>query len=226
MNTNRKKMPKSPQLKIGLTGGIASGKSAVSRCFASLGVPIIDADKIAKNLLLKGAPLLKALKQRFGNDIFTESDELDRKKLGAIVFNSPDDLEWLNQLTHPLVRKEIQSQLDQVDDDYVIIDVPLLVDKNGKIPSYLRRLIDRVLVVSISNELQRERLCSRDQITQEQANSIISNQSTLAQKLQHADDIVDNNGSFEQLESQVTKLHNQYLELSRARNRRDNASRK
>jgi len=219
-------MPKSPQLKIGLTGGIASGKSAVSRCFASLGVPIIDADKIAKNLLLKGAPLLKALKQRFGNDIFTESDELDRKKLGAIVFNSPDDLEWLNQLTHPLVRKEIQSQLDQVDDDYVIIDVPLLVDKNGKIPSYLRRLIDRVLVVSISNELQRERLCSRDQITQEQANSIISNQSTLAQKLQHADDIVDNNGSFEQLESQVTKLHNQYLELSRARNRRDNASRK
>jgi dephospho-CoA kinase len=166
-------------LKIGLTGGIASGKSVISQQFANQHIDIIDADKIAKDLFVKDAPLLKTLKAKFGSKIFTGQDDLDRKALGNIVFNSEEDLAWLNQLTHPLITKEIKSQLSRVRSPYVILDIPLLINQFGEIPSHLKALIDRVLVIEVSLENQIKRLCLRDNISEEAAMTIIRNQSTL-----------------------------------------------
>ena len=208
-------------LKIGLTGGIASGKSVVSALFKRHKVPIIDADKIARDLFAPNAPLLEKLKQKFGNAIFYETGELDRKSLGKIVFNSSADLKWLNQLTHPQVAKEITRQLNSLKCPYVILDIPLLIDMSGKIPQHLKPFIDRVLVIDTSEKNQIARLCHRDNISPEMAVSIMANQSSREQKLNLADDIIDNNGQIEQLESQVTLLHNQYLKLSHARSTSD-----
>ena len=208
-------------LKIGLSGGIASGKSKVSEIFTKLGVPIIDADQIARNLFAPGAPLLKLLRQRFGAGIFNAAGELDRKALGRIVFKSPADLQWLNQLTHPKVSEAIQAELNQINALYVILDIPLLVDSSGNIPDRLRSLIDRVLIVDVTEQTQLSRLCQRDNISVEDAQAIIANQANRNSRLALADDIIDNNGKVEQLESQVTLLHNQYLTMSRARSAGD-----
>lgn len=202
-------------LKIGLTGGIASGKSQISRLFAEKKVTIIDADQIARDLFCPGAPILQDLKTKFGSKIFEADGRLDRKALGKIVFNSASDLAWLNQLTHPQVSLEIKRQLDLANSPYVILDIPLLVDKSGKIPPHLNAVIDRVLVIDISPELQIQRLCERDQISAPEAQAVISNQSTLAQKMVFADDIIDNSGSLEALQSQVSRLHKKYLKISK-----------
>lgn len=198
-------------LKIGLTGGIASGKSRVSFYFSVLSAPIIDADKISRSLLEKNSPLLKPIKQKFGAAIFDNNNQLDRKALGKIVFNSPKDLEWLNQLMHPLINQQIKQQLTKIDFPYVILDIPLLINQQGKISAHLKPMIDRILVVDIDPNIQIERLCARDNIDQEAALTIIKNQSSREQKLALADDTIDNNGNFLQLESQVQLLHNQYL---------------
>ena len=201
-------------LRVGLTGGIASGKSQVAKIFAQKSIAIIDADKIARDLFKDGAPLLEDLKRKFGESIFHTNGALNRKALGMIVFNSPSDLQWLNDLTHPQVSREILSQLSKVESPYVIIDIPLLVDKTGQIPNRLKSLLDRVLVVDLDSEQQIERLCLRDEISAEEAKQITANQSTRRQKLKYADDIIDNTGSINRLESQVSLLHNQYLEMS------------
>lgn len=200
-------------LKIGLTGGIASGKSEVSKMFNSLSTPIIDTDKIARNLFKKNSPLLNDLKARFGQAIF-KNNNLDRKALGKIVFNSSEDLLWLNQLTHPLITKNIEKQLERLDSPYVIIDIPLLVNKQGEIPSHLKPFIDRVLVVSVPVDIQIQRVCSRDKVTKEDALAIINNQSSLEQKLALADDVIDNTKTLEELESQIALLHNKYLNIA------------
>jgi len=197
-------------LRIGLTGGIASGKSQVAQLFSEHSIEIIDADKIARNLFKPGEPILKSLKQKFGSTIFNSDSSINRKALGKIVFNSRDDLIWLNQLTHPLVSKEITRQLDLVKSKYVILDIPLLIDKQGNIPIHLSNFIDRVLVIDVPLETQIRRLCQRDKISTEEALSIISNQSTLAQKLALADDIIDNHGHIDSLFTQVEQLHQQY----------------
>ncbi len=201
-------------LRIGLTGGIASGKSLVSQLFADKKIDIIDADKIARELFIKNAPLLENLKQEFGSGIFTEQGELDRKALAKIVFNSEEKLAWLNQLTHPLVAKEIISQLSKVNSPYVILDFPLLFNKSGEIPAHLKALVDRVLVIEVSLENQIKRLCQRDNIQKEAALAIINNQSTLSQKLELADDVINNDGELNQLTPQVNKLDKFYLELA------------
>lgn len=200
-------------LKIGLTGGIASGKSEVSKMFNSLSVPIVDTDKIAKNLFKKNSPLLSDLKARFGKAIF-KNNNLDRKALGKIVFNSSEDLLWLNKLTHPLITKKIEKELKKLDSPYVIIDIPLLINKQGEIPSHLKPFIDLVLVVSVPIDIQVQRVCSRDKITKEHALAIINNQSSLEQKLDLADDVIDNTKTSEELESQVTLLHNKFLKIA------------
>ncbi|MET1254664.1 dephospho-CoA kinase [Aliikangiella maris] len=201
-------------LKISLTGGIASGKSQVTRLFSQLGIDIIDADKIARALFAPKAVLLKDLRHQFGDGIFFDSGELNRGALGKIVFNNKAALKWLNELTHPLVADKISQQLTQVQSDYVILDIPLLINQQGIIPTHLKAVTDRVLVVDVCPEIQIQRLCKRDNITQEQALSIINNQSTRQQKLALADDIIDNNTDFSTLERQVNELHRVYLSLA------------
>jgi len=201
-------------LKVGLTGGIASGKSQVSNLFSSLGIAIIDADEIARALFKDSSPLLSELREKFGPDIFLPNGSLDRKALGKIVFNSKESLYWLNQLTHPLVSEEIDSQLEEVTSSYVILDIPLLINKEGVIPNHLKQRVDRVLVIKTDLETQIKRLCQRDGISEKDALLILDNQSTLKQKLVLADDVIDNNGEIEQLTPQVEDLHQYYLKVS------------
>jgi len=201
-------------LKIALTGGIASGKSVVARLFANKGIAVIDADKIARALFAEDSPYLADLKRKFGDAIFLPNGQLDRKALGKIVFNSANDLTWLNNFTHPKVRIEITNQLAQVTSPYVVIDIPLLVDQQGNIPSYLQNICDRVLVVDVDETEQLSRLRQRDALSRDQAQQIITSQASRSQRLSHADDTIDNNSSFEALESQVSLLHNRYLQLA------------
>jgi dephospho-CoA kinase len=217
-------LKKSKLLKIGLTGGIASGKSAVSQLFKQQSVSVIDADNIARELLTHNISLLDKIKHKFGSSIFFDDHSLNRKALAQIVFNSSADLAWLNQLTHPLVAQKIQTEIDLLTSvrttpdkaplSYVILDIPLLVDKNGCIPQHLEPFIDRILVVKTSVQSQRDRLTKRDGVNEAHADKIIQSQSTLAQKLALADDIIDNDGPIEQLEPQVLQLHNYYLSLT------------
>ncbi|MGX5201524.1 dephospho-CoA kinase [Aliikangiella sp. IMCC44632] len=198
-------------LKVGLTGGIASGKSTVCRIFSDLGAPIIDADKIAKSLFVKGSKHLAELKKRFGSQIFTASEELDRAKLREIVFNSKAELEWLNKLTHPLIAQQISNQLSIIKHPYVIIDIPLLINLNGEIPQHLKSLIERVLVVDCTIENQISRVKKRDDISYNAAKAIIKSQSSRKQKLALADDVIENNGELSSLVSKVNTLHQYYL---------------
>ncbi|TQV82769.1 dephospho-CoA kinase [Aliikangiella coralliicola] len=208
----------SQQLRVALTGGIASGKSSVSDLFAKKSIPIIDADKIARDLFKSGSPLLKTLLEKFGEDIFHNDGQLNRKALGKVVFNSPEDLKWLNEFTHPKVSAEINNQLIKAKSPYVILDIPLLVDKSGNIPPHLAKVVDRVLVVDIDPEKQIERLCKREKLSTLDAKAIIANQSTREQKIAQSDDVIDNNGAIEELEQQVNLIHNQYLQLSQNAN--------
>lgn len=203
------------KLHVGLTGGIASGKSSVSQLFNKHGVNVIDADKIARQLFIKNSPHLLSLREYFGDSIFHSNGELNRQALREKVFNSEKDLNWLNQFTHPLVNQQMKAEISAANSDYVLLDIPLLIDKTGQIPNHLKQLVDRILVVKVDLETQLKRICQRDKSTREQAQKIIGSQSSLEQKLVLADDIIDNNGSLEELESQVSVLHNQYLTMTR-----------
>ena len=202
-------------LTIGLTGGIASGKSQVSRLFAARAIEIIDADEIARDLLEPGEPLLKPLMARFGNAIFDQNGILDRKALARIVFDSKEQLQWLNELMHPQVAKAMRERLEKATSPYVILDIPLLIDQSGSIPAHLKSLVERVLVVDVSKQLQIERVINRDKRSVNEAKAIIANQSSREQKLALADDVLDNNGAIEALEPQVELLHNRYMEMCR-----------
>ena len=206
-------------LKIGLTGGIASGKSSVSQIFAANGIDIIDADKIARELFDDGSSNLEYLRDHFGEQIFTKTGSLDRKALGAIVFADDAQLAWLNNFTHPLVHKEMLAQIRKAESNYIILDIPLLVNSKGSIPDHLKTLIDRVLVIDVALETQLKRLLDRDSIALSKAKDIIRNQSTREQKLRFADDIVDNNSHIDKLRPQVEKLMLRYNALASSHKR-------
>ena len=207
-----------PLLKVGLTGGIASGKSLASQYFSQSGVNIIDADKISKQLLSADSPLLKPIKLRFGENILDVYGQLKRDVLRQIVFNSKEDLDWLNQLIHPKVAETIEQKLShynkKADKGYIIIDIPLLINQTGNIPEHLSRFIDRILVIDTDVDNQINRICHRDKLSREDALKIINAQSSREQRLSLADDIVQNNGSPAELESKINILHNKYLKLA------------
>ncbi|MBV1909663.1 MAG: dephospho-CoA kinase [Kangiellaceae bacterium] len=203
------------KLVIGLTGGIASGKSQVSGYFAELGIDVYDSDKIARDLFRPKSTHLFTLLQHFGDGIFESNGTLNRKALGKIVFSDVEKLDWLNNFTHPLINEEMKRQVESSTSPYVILDIPLLVNKQGKISGYLKRMVDRVLVVSTSVELQIKRVLERDKLSVDQAVKIIESQSTLEQKVALADDIINNLGTLQQLSSQVDDLHSKYLNIAR-----------
>ncbi len=202
------------KLVVGLTGGIASGKSKVSKYFKELNIDVIDADLIARNLFEPNSPHLVKLKSKFGTSIFHSDGSLDRKSLGSIVFSDADKLAWLNQLTHPLVAEEIVKQLADCNSPYVILDIPLLIKPDGTIPTYLKQLIHRVLIIEVTTQNQIQRVTTRDSISEEQAKKIMANQASADQRRAHADDVIDNNGCLQSLKTQVLKLHEFYLSES------------
>ena len=195
-------------LKVGLTGGIGSGKSTVSQHFSRLGVPIIDTDQLAREVVTPGSELLARLVEQFGTGIIGQDGSLDRAALRELVFFVPQRLQQLEALLHPAIRKALQLRLPQIDASYVIIVIPLLLEKGW------HDEVDRILVVDCSEQAQLERATSRDQCGTELIQRIIAQQVTRKQRLAASDDIIHNTGSFTSLASQVETLHRRYLELA------------
>jgi dephospho-CoA kinase len=191
-------------LKVGLTGGIASGKSTVTELFSGYGITVIDADVIAKQLTAAEQPLLAKIIELFGHDFLLPDGELDRKKCRDKIFSDQSAKQQLEHILHPAIRAEMSHQAALSQSTYTILAIPLLVEAD------FVDLVDRVLVVDIANEAQLQRLCDRDNIDITLAKRIVASQIDNQQRLQFADDVIDNNASVLSLAGQVKKLHKLY----------------
>ncbi len=192
-------------LRIGLTGGIASGKSTVADLFAEHDVPIIDTDVIARQLVQPGMPALDEIRTAFGDDVFDSQGQLDRARMREVVFSDASRREQLESILHPRIRDEAIAQSGATDGPYQIIVVPLLVE------SPMRDLMDRVLVVDCDEETQLNRLLARDAENEDQARRILAAQASRADRLGIADDVISNDGDLETTRQQVDALHEKYL---------------
>ncbi|QFG25983.1 dephospho-CoA kinase [Actinomadura sp. WMMB 499] len=188
-------------LKVGLTGGIGSGKSEVSGRLGAHGAVVIDADRIAREVVEPGTPGLAAVVAEFGEDVLLPSGELDRPKVGSIVFHDADRLAALNAIVHPLVGERMRELMDAAPSDAVVIyDVPLLVE-NG-----LKGMYDAVVVVDAPEEAQLDRLTSRRGMTEADARARMANQASRDERRAVADHLIDNSGDLEKLNAQVDAL--------------------
>lgn len=201
-----------PKLIIGLTGGIASGKSTVAKIFNDLGIAIIDADIAARKVVQKNTPGLNAIIERYGQSILLEGYQLDRTKLGEIIFSDESERLWLNGLLHPMIRQWMQDQNTKVTSAYIINMIPLLIESN------LMSTIDKLIVVDVPVETQIQRLIERDNCPRSHAEKILSSQTSRADRLSHADYVIDNTEDILYLEKSVKKLHNQLLTLATDKN--------
>ncbi len=190
-------------LVIGLTGGIGSGKSTVAELFRQLGVTIIDADQIARQVVAPGSAVLEQIKQLFGSDVFVD-DSLDRAALREKVFQYPEQREQLEKLLHPLIRQEITRQVQLLQAPYCIIEIPLLLESTAN------PLIQRILVVDCTEDLQIKRAMSRGGFSRQQIKKVMAVQVTREYRRQAADDIIENNGDLPHLADQVQQLHQKY----------------
>jgi dephospho-CoA kinase len=201
-------MANSRVFRVGLTGGIASGKSTVAKFFAAVGVPIIDTDQVAREVVEPGQPPLERLVERFGRAILTADGHLDRPKLREIVFSDPRARADLEALTHPAIGTAVEAWSAAAGGPYQILILPLLVEKN------LAAHLDRVLVVDCDEELQIRRLQARDGSTLEQARAILNAQTSRTARLKAAHDVIHNDGDLSVVRDQVSALHARYLELA------------
>ncbi|WP_315089935.1 dephospho-CoA kinase [Aggregatibacter segnis] len=197
---------------VGLTGGIGSGKSTIAELFAELGVPIIDADLVARQVVEKGSPLLAEIAAHFGPEILLEDGALNRAALREKVFNHESEKQWLNQLLHPAIRHEMLRQLAAQQAPYCIFMVPLLIENN------LTALCQRVLVVDVSEQTQMTRASQRDNNQLALIKNIMQSQVSRSERLQHADDVINNDvdlsESLPHLKQTVLDLHHLYLQLA------------
>ncbi len=198
----------SPVYIVGVTGGIGSGKTAATRVFESLGIDVVDADLVSREVVEPGSPALHEIAARFGPEILTQPGTLDRSRLREIVFADPDQKKWLEELLHPLIRERIITRLHQSTSPYAILSSPLLLETNQN------RLVNRVLLIDVPVELQISRTTTRDSVSRQQVKSIIATQATRSYKTTKADDIIVNDGSLNDLRRQVEQLHSHYLELA------------
>jgi len=194
---------------IGLTGGIGSGKSAVSKLFIELGVPVIDTDLISRQVVEPGQPALQQICQTFGNEILSANGELDRAKLKNIVFVEPTKRKQLEAILHPIIKDEMLRQASLLNTAYCIFAIPLLIEANQ---TYL---VDRTLVVDAPDELRRQRIKQRDQLDDQQINKIFAAQLSRQTRLDHADDIIHNDLGLDQLRTQVIDLNRRYTEIAK-----------
>ena len=190
---------------IGLTGGIGSGKTAVSDTFKSLGIDIVDADVSSRLVVEKGQPALDEIQAHFGDGILDSENNLDRAKLREIIFKNPQERVWLEKLLHPKIAKHIKDQLENSDSPYCILVSPLLLETEQK--SYC----SFVLVVDVPEESQVARTAKRDGVSEEQVKNIISAQIDREKRIEQADEIIINDGSMEELKEKVVVLHTKYL---------------
>ena len=192
---------------VGLTGGIGSGKTTVANLFADLGVVLVDADIVAREVVNPGSEGLAAIVEHFGAEILLSDGQLDRSMLRERIFNNDEERLWLNGLLHPLIRETMLKNCKEAQSNYVIMVVPLLFE-NG-----LDRLVHRTLLVDISPQLQQQRTMARDDVSAKQVQNIIGSQATRAEKLSKADDVIDNQGEISALKCKVNALNSLYLKI-------------
>lgn len=197
-------------LRIGLTGGIASGKSTVAGMFAARGVPVIDADEIAHRLTRPGEPALREIADAFGADLLHDG-ALDRRRLAERVFHNPSDRRRLEAILHPRIRDVMRTEAGRLAAAYCLLVIPLLVETGQ------RDLVDRLLVVDVDEQTQIDRIRRRDPRSEDEIRAILAAQAPRARRLAAADDVIANTGDLAALESQVENLHHKYLELAGGR---------
>ena len=190
---------------IALTGGIATGKSTISKLFEDLGIEVIDTDHIARELTTKPEIVTQIL-NKFGDEVLT-SNTLDRQKLRELIFSDATAKEWLQNLLHPQIRIIANNRAQASSSTYCIIAIPLLYKRE----SYN---IQRVCVTDCKHAIQVARLCKRDNISVKQAEQIINQQPSAAERMSLADDVIDTNGCFQELKQQIDALHKRYIDIS------------
>jgi dephospho-CoA kinase len=198
------------RLRIGLTGGIASGKSTIARRFVELGVPVIDADAAARAVVAPGKPGLAAVSERFGPRVLAENGELDRRALRDLIFKNPGLRRDLEAILHPLIRTDMEQSAELAVGPYVVMDIPLLVEGGS------RDRVDRILVVDVDETMQLQRVMARDGCTEQQARAILASQASRSARLAAADDVLLNTGTVTDLRQAVDHLHERYLRLAEA----------
>lgn len=194
-------------LRIGLTGGIGSGKSTACRIFSDLGVPVIDADQIAHKLTAKGQPAYQAILLAFGHEVIRSDGELDRNKIREIIFNDDTARLKLEGILHPLIYNEIDKQISRIDQGYCIICIPLLIETGAT------DKVNRILVIDASVEQQIKRASARDGMDQNTITKIINTQVPRNERLKIADDIINNDGDMESLKKQIVDLDGIYKSM-------------
>lgn len=197
-------------LRVGLTGGIGTGKTTVADLFAGYGAPIVDADAIAKQLLEPGQAAYQQTIKRFGKDILHDNGHIDRNRLRKRVFDIPQERKHLEAIIHPQVRSEISTTVNKLDALYCIIVIPLLFEAEQE------DLVDRVLVVDADRDHQIQRATKRSNLSTDEVTKIIDAQISRQQRLERADDVITNNDNLEQLEQKVEKLHHKYISLTKS----------
>lgn len=199
------------QFRVGLTGGIASGKSAADSAFAALGVTVIDADVIARELVEPGQPALDKIVAHFGSEVLASDGRLDRAMLRRRIFANPNDKIVLESILHPRIRAELQARTAAAAGDIAIASIPLLTEGGGR-DAY--PWLDRILVIDVSVETQRTRLMARDGIDAQLAEQMIGAQASPAARLSIADDILRNEDTLDALQQRVIELHRFYQRLA------------
>ena len=199
---------------VGLTGGIGSGKSAAAKLFSELGVSIVNADQIARDIVEPGSAALDAIAEHFGSDILLDDGALDRAQLRQKIFANPNERQWLEQLTHPLIGTAIFDFLNAKRNDneapYRILESPLLMETSQQ------QLAQRLLLIDVPEAVQIARTMARDNNTEEQVRAIIEAQMSREEKRSRADDIIENTGTLEQLQQRVSALHEKYCQLAQS----------
>jgi dephospho-CoA kinase len=198
-------------MRIGLTGGIASGKSIVSQRFEELGIPVIDADVAARAVVEPGMPGLARIARRFGAGVLNGDGGLNRRALRDLIFKDPASREVLDGILHPLIRGYMEERAAKAKGPYLVMAIPLLVETGGP-----RERVDRVLVVDVDEAAQLERVQARDNTSLEQARAILASQAGRDARLAAADDVLPNRGTVAELRQAVDRLHEQYLKMAQS----------
>jgi dephospho-CoA kinase len=196
------------RLRIGLTGGIASGKSTVAQRFLDLGVPVIDADEAARAVVAPGTPGLANVIQRFGSGMVAANGELDRRALRELIFSDSSARRDLEAVLHPFIRADMEQRAQSAVGPYIVMAIPLLVEGGST------DRVDRILVVDVDEAVQLQRVMARDGCSLEQAGAILASQASRSARLAAADDVLLNAGTVTDLRQSVDRLHERYLKLA------------
>lgn len=197
-------------LVIGLTGGIGSGKSVVAKLFSRRDVPVIDADRIARDLVEPGTPALETIINTFGPDYLQTDGQLDRNRLRRLVFTDPALRHQLESILHPLIRNNIKELINSIREPYCIVVIPLLLETGQS------DLVDRILVIEAPEETRIDRVARRDRLPADEIHAILQSQTDRETRLAAADDVIVNAGTIDELAEKVQTLHETYLALAAA----------